>query len=809
MILHYLKVVWRNLERQKLLTLINVSGLSIGMACFSLFVLYAIHEFSYDRFHAHADNVYRVYEWWRDEGREGSQFASSTPLGPAMKSEFADVQDFVRIGAGNSMLVRTGDDVQRIPVTFADPQVFSVFTFPLISGDPKTALIDPHDVVLTASRAHQIFGRTDVIGEHIDLKTGDTFETFTISGVAQDLPSNSSIRFDILGSFNYVLSTEMGKASLDRWSMTIGIDVYVQLDPQSQLMSETERLATWRKKFFPDEGKQKKGSGEVRAQSTYMAGYGLQPLKEVHTAVGVDPWTATNPRNIYIVLGIAGSILLIACINFIILAIGRSAGRSREVGIRKVVGSTRKRLIIQFVAESIILTGLSALMGFGIAQVLLPYFNDLSGQTLSFSVLQYPELLPWLLGTVIVVGILAGSYPAFVISSFRPVNALKNAIHVAGSNLFTRSLVTFQFVISMTLIASMAVVFQQLSFLQSKDLGLQEENVVMIHAADADRVRAYRLFAQALESRSDIIGIAASQMGLGAGEGQMGRAYDFNGKVQGVIEYPIDENFLRVLDVPLLAGRNFNPAIASDTVNSVIVNESMVSDILETTPAQALGMEFRDARDGVTRTIIGVAGDFHFEPLTRSVRPQLFNYPARFSPGAYYIRITPGDPTEVLAYLESTWKKVARDVPFHYTFLDDKFDAFYASEKRWSRIIGWAGNISIFLACMGLFGLTSLAVVNRTKEIGIRKVLGASLVSIVSLLSNTFAKLILVAIALAIPLAWFAMTSWLQTFAYRIELSWWLFGGTAAIVVVIALVTVSIQALRAAWVNPVEALRDE
>jgi putative ABC transport system permease protein len=367
-------------------------------------------------------------------------------------------------------------------------------------------------------------------------------------------------------------------------------------------------------------------------------------------------------------------------------------------------------------------------------------------------------------------------------------------------------LVTFQFAISVALIISTVVILEQLALMRSKDLGFQKEHVVMVAAQNTD---TYRIFKQILEPHTEIEGVTGSVMGLGAGEGQMGRGYDFDGEKTVVIEYPVDANFMNVMGMKLVAGRNFNSALTLDTVTSVIVNESLVANVLNTSPYKALGMQFRNARGGeAPKTIIGVVKDFNYESLTRNVRPQLFLQPADFTPSAFFVRLETADP-EVLQLLESTWKKVAPELPFQYSFVDEKFDAFYKEEQRWASIIGWAGNICIFLACLGLFGLASLAAVNRTKEIGIRKVLGASVLSITRLLCRDFVVLVLIAIAIASPVAWYVMNDWLAQFAYRIDLSYLSFAITGLISVIIASLTVGFQAVRAALSNPVKSLRSE
>jgi len=810
MIFHYVKIAWRNLIRHRVLTFINVSGLSVGLACFSLFVLYAVHELSYDRFHVQADRLYRVYEWWDFDGRSGREPTGATPLGAAMKNDLADVEDFVRVQAGFERLTRVGNDVARIPVSFADAQFFSVFTFPLLEGNARTALAHDHSVVLTRARALQLFGKTDVVGETVEIQNNDDqYETFVVGGVANDLPANSTIRFDILGNFDYVLTTADGRASMDNWHMTIGVTSYVLLRPGSTLAQDSDRLATFREKYFPKEKHQLQARGDWNGTGKQPNGYGLQPIMDMHTNVTIDSWAASNVRNVWILVAIAGGVLIIACINFIILAIGRSAGRSREVGMRKVVGGRRWQLVYQFLSESLLLSFFSAVIGYGLAEALLPFFNLLSGRQLSFSFTNYPELAGLLAATVLLSGLLAGSYPAFVLSGFRPIEALKNRVRLAGSNMFTRSLVTLQFGISIALILATVVIFQQLQFMYTRDLGLNRDNVVGVRAEGVDVSRVYPLFREALRQSPSISGITGSAMGLGAGEWQMGHGYEINGKVLSIIEYPIDDHYLDVMGMRLIAGRNFDVAIASDTTTSIIVNEALVQNDMNTTPDKAVGTQIRVSNGQELKTIIGVVRDFNFESLTRRVRSQMFLYPSSFKPSVFYVRLQDGDPTASLALLETTWKRLVPDVPFSYSFLDDKFNAFYVSEQRWSRIVGWAGGISIFLACLGLFGLASLAVANRLKEIGIRKVLGASVGSVTALLSKDFVKLVGIALVLAAPLAWYVLQQWLQTFAYRITLHAWVFALTGGVVVLVALATVGVQSIRAAARNPVESLKHD
>jgi putative ABC transport system permease protein len=804
MIKHYIRIAFRNLAQQKVLTGINIFGLSIGIACFSLFLLYTVHEFSYDRFHTNAARIYRIVEWWEGEGREpGGSGSVCTPVSVAMKKDFPDVEYAVRL-KDNSCLARANNNVFHTSITFADKDFFNVFSFPLLYGNTQTALQDPRQVVLTKEKALQLFGTTNVVGKTLDLKTDTAFEPFTISGVAENIPVNSSVKFNILGSFEHIANTPMVQGSNNDWHMTIGLEAYVQLKPGSRLAGEPNRLASFRLKYNPDERPENKKDNKNDVQASFR----LQPVRDMHMNPQVEG--GANPKNIWILITIAAAVLIIACINFTTLAIGRSASRAKEIGVRKVMGSQRKQLIGQFLAESFLLSVLSAVTGLLLAFALLPLFNQLADRQLSFSISRFPELIWLLSGLTLLIALLAGSYPALVLSAFKPVEVLKRKIRVGGSNLFTRSLVTLQFVLSIGLIISTIIVLQQITFIRSKNIGFNKENVVMINTVDIDSKKIYSLYKQALESNSGILSVTASEMGLGSNEGQMVGGYrDYKGEKTGVIQYPCDYNFLTAMGMQLIAGRNFDRALASDTMNAVIVNEALVQNVLGTTNTEALGKQLVSAKGTTTKTIIGVSRNFNFEDLTHTVRPQLFYRPAAMQPSRIYVRLQAGDPGSKLALLTNTWKKLVPDAPFEYSFVSEKFDNFYKNEKRWSAIAGWAGGISIFLACLGLFGLAALAAVNRTKEIGIRKVMGATVSQVVQLLSKDFIELIAVALVIASPLAWYCMHNWLQAYAWRIDITWWVFAGTGSFAILVAVTTISLQAIKAAVANPIKALRNE
>jgi putative ABC transport system permease protein len=812
MLKHYFKIAIRNLSRQKILSFINISGLSIGLACFSLFLLYAVNEFSFDRFHNNANNIYRVYRWTNAmDGREaqGDVYMPS-PLGPAMKADLPDVANYVRLrdGSGESF-IKVDGAVRRMNVSYADPTLFTIFSFPLKYGTPQGALKELQDLVITRSKAKELFGTDNVVGRTIEIKIEESFVPFTVTAVAENIPANSSIQFDLLGNFNYMETTGSGKRGVNNWRRSSYI-TYVQLNAGSGLVNDVQKLGSFRHKYYPEEEKELKDRGYKWEGNNPPVRFGLQPLRAGHTDTKIFGGSVeqVNPKTIWILLSIAAGVLLIACINFTTLAIGRSARRAKEVGVRKVIGSDRKNLIMQFLAEAILLSVLSLLIGLLLVKLLLPYFNQLSGRELQFSLSLYPEISWMLAGLTLLVGLLAGSYPALILSGFRPIEVLKSKIKVSGANIFTKSLVTVQFALSIGLIISTMVILQQTKYMSGKNPGFNKENIVVVDASDTRTKEIYPLFKQALISRPDIAGIAGADLGLGEGTGWSRSGFEYNGTHKDVFEYFIDKDYIPLMGMKIIAGRNFDPKFADDTVTSVIANEAMVKD-MGWKMENAVGQQIKGYMETKTPVVIGVVKNFNFRPFKEEVKPQMFHQFADYEPYKFFVRIKPGNPAPALGAMQKAWTGVVADLPFKYSFLDESLDNFYKAEKKWSNIIGWAGGISVFLASLGLFGLAALAAINRTKEIGIRKVLGASLPAIVTLLSKDFLKLVVLALIVAAPLAWYFMNKWLQDFAYRISIGWWVFIAAGALAIIIAFVTIALQAVKAGVANPAKSLRTE
>ncbi|PWU03658.1 MAG: ABC transporter permease [Bacteroidetes bacterium] len=811
MLKNYFLVAIRNLFKQKGLSFINISGLSLGIACFSLFMLYAVNEFNYDKFHKNKDHIYRVYV--HREALEGEDAYSSSylpmPIAPALKSDFPGVKDAIRIRSGwGESFIKIGDKVLREKVTYADNQFFSVFSFNLKQGNPQAALKDMHSMVLTEKTAHNFFGNENAVGKTIEIKVENDYVPFTITGVCENIAPNSSIDFNMMGNFEFLTAIGSGVKSVNNWHRS-SYQVFVQLTNESKLANDYKALDAFYVKYHPDEAAEVKKRGwKGKGQNAW---YRMQPLIQIHTNTnleGVGDVEAVEPKTIYILLAISAGILLIACINFTTLAIGRSAGRSKEVGVRKVVGGTRKSLVFQFLIEALLLTIVSAVLGLILGKLLLPYFNTLAGRNLDFSVSRYPELLWMTGGLIIIVSLLAGSYPSLVLSGFKPVEVLKTKVKLGGSNFFTKSLVTAQFVLSAGLIISTIVILQQLNFMRNRNPGFQKENVLVVDADGTYPRNLYPLFKHEISTNPQILGSASAELSMGEGTGSSRTGFEFQGKHKVVYEYFIDPDYLHVMGMKLLAGRDFNSSIASDTVNSIIINESMMRDF-GWNINNVIGQQVKGYSESMTPVVIGVVKDFNFLSLSEKIQPQMFHQFSGNRPYKYFVRIQPGYPSKVIASINDTWNKIAPDFPFKYSFLDEDLDRFYKSEERWSNIVGCAGGVSIFLACLGLLGLAALAVINRTKEIGIRKVLGASVSHIVSIISEDFLKLVLIALAIASPLAWWLMHKWLQDYPYRINISWWIFGISGSIILLVALATISVQAIKAGLRNPVKSLRTE
>jgi putative ABC transport system permease protein len=805
MLKHYLLVALRSLRRQKGYAFINVAGLAVGLAFCVLIGLYVRDELTFDRFHEQSDRIVRVtqFHYAPDGSVEEAHPYVPMPLGPALEADLPEVERAVRLMEQDAF-VRRGETALPEKVLFADPGFFDVFTFPLVEGDPATALADPGGIVLSEVAARAWFGDEDPMGKGLQVRLGDAYYEATVTGVAAPVPGNSSVRFDYLMSFAKLPEAfEWIRNNTDRWNAS-SFFTFALLAEGASPGAAAARLPAFRAKYLPDETARLREEGQWTGEGP-ARGYGFQPLEAVHLDPSIQGGLVppSAPTYSYILAAIALAILLIACINFTTLAIGRSAGRAKEIGVRKVVGAQRRQLLFQFWGEALLMSALALVAGLVLAELALPTFNTLAGKDLRLDYLADVRLAAGLLGLTLLVGLVAGSYPALLLSGLRPIETLRQHLRLGGSGALTRSLVVVQFALSVFLLCSTGVMLRQLHYLQTKDLGFNQTGVVVIPTQGEDGAVLLSRLRAALSGRPDVLGVTGMSSAFAHGWSLDG--WNDGDEAKEAYVYRVEPGFLDVMQMPLVAGRDFDPAMGTDSTGAVLVNEAFVRDFGWAEPIGQTLDGFYDEP-----TVVGVVRDVHFLSLHEAVAPMVLmvNTPD-WNLYDLLVRLAPGDVPGALRAVEAAWAQAAPDVPFQYTFLDDDLGRQYESEQRWSRIVGYAAGFAVLIACLGLFGLASLSVARRTKEVGIRKALGASVTSVTLLLSKEFARLVLVAVVVATPLAWLAVERWLETFAYRADLGPGVFLLAGGLALAVALLTVALHTARAAAADPVQALRYE
>ncbi|MDN3548822.1 ABC transporter permease [Mucilaginibacter aquaedulcis] len=801
MIKNYLKSAYRSLLKNKAFTLLNMFGLSVGLATCLLILFYVINELGYDKYNEHADRIYRIGLDVKLNGNTNRYATSEEPLPAAMKGIFPEVEQMTRMidvqGLFLSPLkfyIRKGEEkIQEKRVVFTESSLFKVFTLPMIDGSPANALDAPHRAVITESTAKKYFNRVNVVGQ--TLTVNDTSK-YQITGVIRDIPEQSHFHYDFFLSYS-----SRPESAQHGWGYG-GMHNYLLLKPGADVQRLEKEIAAIEIKnsFNPDAWT----SGDNYLRSV------LTPVTDIHLRdhAKYQLEAGSNMQYVYIFLIIAAFILLIACINFMNLSTARSANRAKEVGVRKVLGSARKFLIAQFLAESILVTLCSAVIAAVIAWLLLPMFNHLAAKQLAIGWAQVMWLLPALLLIALVVGILAGSYPAFFLSAFQPIDVLKGKIAKGFRNSFLRSfLVVFQFSISIFLIISTLVIFNQLTFIRNKSLGFDRSQVLVIKNTDVLGKHA-ALLKNELKQMNGVVNVSMSAF-QPTGDLRL-RTGLFPGLPIDIKQvlltefWPVDEDYIRTMGLKLLAGRNFLKDMASDSAG-MIVNEAFVRKYGADQPLNKT--LYRDSYGIQPYHIIGVVKDFHFATLHEEVMPLALYYAP--DNGAINVRLHVRDMSKAIAMMGKKWKQFSPNQQFSYSFMDADFDAGYRAEQRTGTIFLCFSSLAILIACLGLFGLAAYAAEQRTKEIGIRKVLGASISNITAMLSVDFIKLVLISILIGSPLAWLAMQKWLQDFAYRTTIKWYIPVAAAGVAIAIAIITVSFQSIKAAFANPVESLRNE
>ena len=804
MLRNYLKIAWRNLQKDKSLFFLNSCGLAIGIASCLLITLYVWDELSYDRYYDNAENIARVVLRGNVNGEELNEAMVAAPVAKTFKEDFPQVKNATRLSTVyNPQILYNNTTFENLRAAYVDPNFFEVFSFKFIKGNAKTALKNPNSVVLTSSEAKKYFGTANPIGKRI--KFQDIEQDLEVTAVLTNTPHNTHLQFDVF------IPMQNKKSSTSNSWVNSGFATYLALKPGTDLAQLEAQVPSWMKKYISDQVQQAIGISYEEFQKNNKLGLFLQPLTDIHLYSDFAPNTELSPsgdiKYVYIFSAIALFMLLIACINFMNLATATATKRSREVGIRKVLGSDKKQLVTQFLTESLLTTSFATFLAAGIIALLLPTFNDLAGKELQFfSFLNVPTVL-LLLAFVIAISLLAGAYPAFVLSSFKPLMALKSKFASSGRKNSLRSgMVVFQFVISAGLILTTLVVYKQMQFIQHKKLGYNKDQVIVLRDAykmGSEKVNSYK---DELLRNPGIASVSRSAfVPAGETDNHVQGIFKNNEYLRKFFFYDVDEQYLPTLGLELIKGRNFSAELKNES-NKAIINEEAAKILgLGDNP---VGKTFKRAADPENEefTVIGVIKNFHFKSLHNEIDPLVLAYNPY---GGLIIKTKNAEVSKILDFAEEKWSKFNPQQAFTYSFLDESFEETYRNEKRMGIILSAFTMLTIFVACLGLFGLITFATEQRFKEIGIRKVLGANIGEIVGMLAADFIKLIFVAFLIAFPLGYYAMQKWLQDFAYRIDLSIWQFLMAAIITLAIALITISFKSIKAALQNPVKSLRTE
>lgn len=805
MLTNYFKIALRTLRQQKGFSFINIVGLALGMSVCALIALYVMDEVNYDRFHANADRIYRVDGDILFRGTAFSLAVSPPPLVPTLKTELPEVEEAMRFrssGAWNFSV--DGKSFREEEVGYADPEFFKIFTAHVTLGNGIHALTQPYSLVLTQELAHKYFGNENPIGKSLK---GDDNKMYTVGAVMERLPANSHIRFEVL-----IAMSSYADSKTASWGSN-NYNSYFLLKKGMLPESVNAKFpGIVRKYFAPALERDLHIQFDNFLKEGNYCKYILFPLVDIHLHSG-NKLGELSPNGsmqyVWVFSCVAAFVLLIACVNFMNLSTARAASRAKEVGIRKTLGSQRTQLVSQFMAESSLMVFSALVLAVCIVEAVLPMFNNLSGKTLERAALLTPQFFGVGAGLFVLVSMIAGSYPAFVLSAFQPVKVLKGDKSSGSRNKPLRSiLVVVQFTASVALVIGTLVIFNQLRFIQSKNLGFNREQVLVVHDPNSISDGSAQRFKQEVKRLTEVKSVSVSNY-LPTG-GWRNNSILWVGKDNlsaSIQQWGVDADYLPTLGMEIVQGRNFKAENLADST-TVILNETAALKFFG--KEEPLGKIVQTGLNDSTRrsyTVVGVVKDFHFESLRETIQPLAIFFDKTV--GASIIRFDASNASTIVASVESTWKRLNPGKPFEYRFMDESFKRIYRAEERIGAILGVFTVLAIVIACLGLFGLAAFTAEQRTKEIGIRKVLGASVSNIIGLLTKDFLLLVGIAIVVAVPLAWYGMSAWLQDFAYRIELSWWMFALSGVCAVVIAFVTVAGQALRVARSNPVQSLKYE
>ncbi|ELR70000.1 putative FtsX-related transmembrane transport protein [Fulvivirga imtechensis AK7] len=810
MLSSYFKVAIRNMQKRKLYSFINAFGLSIGIAFCMLIYLFIQDEKSFDQFHVNKENIYRLeeksYDTWKKDNEDPYRRSAylQTGLREVLKDELREVKMATRYNSGASGIVRYGDKIFTEKLTYVDGDFFKMFSFPLIQGNADKLFEHKQEVVLTPAIAEKYFGDEDPMGKTIEIDVNGN-NSYTVTGIINKAPANSSLNFELLIPQQ---NRPYYDRNLDQWA-SYSTPTFVQLAKNTDLQQFSDNLDKIVDKYMSEDLRNWRERGNIPSDIKVLE-IEYTNLSDIHLHKAVSWEKASDPQYSLILGGIAVLILLIACINYVSLALTTSTSRRIEVGIRKAIGAQKGQLVYQFGFESLALAIVSMVIGLGLVVLFLPAFNEFTNKSMALTATSLLELGAITLILTLFVGLIAGSYPALFLSSFRPAQVLKGGFTSRLKVGFTKPLVVLQFALSAFLIISSVIMYRQMQYVTTKDLGYNQDQILAIPTQTGWNEEANKMvsrFRNRMQQDPAVISVAGTSSSFNQGWSQYG--YEIDGEQKDAYVYAVDPYYIPTLEIELADGRNFDERIASDS-NAVIINEALARDMGWEQPLEK-HLNWRNDSTGLGAKVIGVVKNYHFLSLERDIEPMFLTMDKE---NAGYlttmmVKIAGDDIPAALEAVRTGWKGLAPDKPFDYTFVDEDVARQYASHQRWMSIMGLSTGFAILISCLGLFGLAGINAVNRTREIGIRKVMGAELMNIFVLLNRQYVWLALIAFTLAAPLSYYVMDKWLSDFKFAISMSWELFALSMGAGLFVALLTVSYHAIRTAMVNPAETLKYE
>lgn len=804
MLQHYLKVVWRTLGQNRVYSLVNLGGLTLGLTVVMLIMVYVQDDYTFDCFHQNGASIYRLIQDRQEAGATEISRMGNTgmPQGPAFKAEIPEIQEFCRLKNGWNTIVKKGNDGIEEKLMYADNAVLSMFSFPALAGSTAGALNSLENVVITDRVAKKYFEGQDPIGKTLFIgDEGADFKPFVVAAVVKAPPANSSIQFDLLLSIDHLIAADPDQRANDENWYNANLNTFFQLAPQADVTAVLQKMEQVKSKYIAQESsnnpKLQKGGPTIA--------FGLQPFFQMHldaayyASNGLEYWSDARYPKILSALSLI--VLLIACINFINLSLARALKRTKEIGIRKATGGNRGQLLTQFMGESFLMALLAFAPAFALSYFLLPAFGKLMDKHLEIQYLWQPQTLALFGGLLALVALLSGLYPALVLSAFKPIQSLKGEARIGRRLTFGKALVVMQFIAAGILIFGTGIAARQFDYIKNADLGYKTENILRFW------LPWEKIASLAPQIKQELAQIPYVEKVSAKSGDWNSTIYEIAGKKTDWVYYEyIDEQHLQLMGIPLASGRYLSASYTLDTVSNILVNESFVRQYLthEKDPYTAT-IRQRNRQ----MHIVGIVKDFHYASFKEKIKPMVWALDRGTQAGCLHVQMSPGHHQEALAAIQAVYKKYVPYLPMDYYFLEAFRMERYAEDMRWKQVLDYTAWVALFISCMGLFGLAAFMMERRTKEIGVRKVLGASVAGITGLLARDFLMLVLVAVVIASPIAYYLIERWLADFAYRIEIKWWMFALVALAATCIAFLTVAFQSIRAALANPVDSLRNE